>query len=146
MQQKYPQHLSVSVKNFWPQTGEISDVGCRWRWRPMVRILKILFSACLSRKSNYSETCSAWVFSPQLCNFIPIKLKPLIRTTLRIYRHRGIWEWANELELHAIWKNAEHEGAGKAHMLHSVVRAGRGQMPPNNGYNSKLLECFLLFS
>jgi hypothetical protein len=144
MQQNYPQHLSVSVKNFWLQTGEISDVGCRWRWAPMVRILKILFSACLSHKSNYSEIFSAWIFSPQLRNFMPIKLKSLIRKTRRIYRHRRIWQWANELKLHAIWKNAEHEGAEKAHIYHSVVRTGRGQMPSNNGYHSKLLERFLL--
>ena len=116
MQQKYPQHLSVSVKNFWLRTGEISDVGCRWRWAPMMRILKMLFSACLSHKSNYSEIFSAWIFSPQLRNFIPIKLKRLIRKTLRIYRHRGIRHWAKELKLHAIWKNAEHEGEEKAYI------------------------------
>ena len=116
MQQKYPQHLSVSVKNFWLQTGEISDVGCRRRWTPKVRIMKIRFSACLSHKSNYSAPFSVWIFSPQLRNFVPIKLKLLIRKTLRIYRHREIWQWANELQLHAIWKNAEHEGAVKAHM------------------------------
>jgi len=39
LQQKYPQDLSVSVKNFWLQTGEISDVSCRWRWTPLVGIL-----------------------------------------------------------------------------------------------------------
>jgi len=39
MQLKYPQRLSVSVKNFWLQTGEISHVGCSWRWTSMVRIL-----------------------------------------------------------------------------------------------------------
>ena len=56
------------------------------------------------------------IFTPQLSNFMPIKLKSLIRKTLGIYRHREIWQWANELQLHAIWKNAEHEDAEKAHM------------------------------
>ena len=51
----------------------------------MVRIWKIFFSACHSHKSNYSEALSARIIAPQLSNFMPIILKPLIRNTLRIF-------------------------------------------------------------